>query len=194
MNPKRVALMAEPFPAELFTVSINVWAVVKADDEESATSMLKLNVPDWLVVPESEPADCTAMPLGSVPEARAQVYGDLPPLALNAPEYEVPAVASDKDAVVITRGGGGGAVTVTNADADLVESAALVAVTVAIESVVTVGARYSPAVEMVPIVSDQLTAVLGAFDTNAVNEAVPADATVAVAGVTVTTTADDTLI
>src|SRR5258706_2842967 len=47
---------------------------------------------------------------------------------------------------------------------------------------------------MVPIVADQLTAVFDVLDTGAVNETVLADSTVAVAGVTVTTTAGETVI
>src|SRR3979411_30062 len=46
---------------------------------------------------------------------------------------------------------------------------------------------------MVPIVADQFTAVFGVFDTRAVNATVPADFTVAIAGVTVTTTAAETV-
>src|SRR5258706_12909986 len=42
---------------------------------------------------------------------------------------------------------------------------------------------------MVPVVADQVTVRFDAFVTVAVNETVPADCTVAVAGVTVTTTA-----
>jgi hypothetical protein len=46
---------------------------------------------------------------------------------------------------------------------------------------------------MVPIVADQFTAVFGVFDTRALNGTVPADCTVAIAGVTVTTTAAETV-
>ncbi len=47
---------------------------------------------------------------------------------------------------------------------------------------------------MVPSVADQVTAVLVVFETEAVNATVPPDATVAVAGVTVTATAAETVI
>jgi hypothetical protein len=47
---------------------------------------------------------------------------------------------------------------------------------------------------MVPVVADQVTAVFVVFDTAAVNAKVPPDATVAVAGVTVTATATETVI
>ena len=91
-------------------------------------------------MPASDPGDCTEIPLGSVPEASDQLYGALPPVALSEFVYAVPAVAAGREPVVMTSGGGGGAVMVTKAAADLVESAALVAVTVAVESAVTVDA------------------------------------------------------
>ena len=46
---------------------------------------------------------------------------------------------------------------------------------------------------MVPGEADQVTAVFGVFDTRAMNATVPADCTVAIAGVTVTTTAAETV-
>jgi hypothetical protein len=58
-------------------------------------------------------------------------------VAVNVFEYAVPGVALDKDVVVMLTGGG---VTVTDAVADLVGSATLVAVTVAEVLAVTVGA------------------------------------------------------
>ena len=61
----------------------------------------------------------------------------MPPVAVNVFEYAVPGVALDKDVVVMLTGGG---VTVTDAVADLVGSATLVAVTVAEVLAVTVGA------------------------------------------------------
>ena len=64
----------------------------------------------------------------------------MPPVALSEFVYAVPAVAIDREPVVMTSGGGGGAVMVTKAAADLVESATLVAVIVAVESAVTVDA------------------------------------------------------
>jgi hypothetical protein len=47
---------------------------------------------------------------------------------------------------------------------------------------------------MVPLVADQVTLWFEEFVTRAVNETVPADCTVAVAGVTATTTAGETVI
>ena len=95
-----------------------------------------------MVVPEIDPDDCRAIPEGSVPENNVQLYGALPPVALNAFEYELPLVAPDKDVVVMLRVGGGpeAAVTVTAAFPDLVGSATLVAVTDAVVFVVTAGA------------------------------------------------------
>jgi hypoxanthine phosphoribosyltransferase len=58
-------------------------------------------------------------------------------VAVNRFEYAVPAVAPDTDVVVMLSGGG---VIVTDAVADLVGSAALVAVTVAVVLPLTVGA------------------------------------------------------
>lgn len=64
-------------------------------------------------------------------------------------------------------GGGGAAVTVTVAEAFFVLSAALVAVTVAVPAVA--GAVKSPDEEMVPLLADQVAAVLVAPLTVAVN-------------------------
>jgi hypothetical protein len=68
------------------------------------------------------------------------VYGVVPPVAFNVAEYAVPAVAPDKDVVATASGGVRSGVIVTKACADLVESAVLVAVTVAVVLVVTEGA------------------------------------------------------
>jgi len=64
-----------------------------------------------------------------------------------------------------------GALTVTVAEADLVLSAALVAVTVKVPALL--GAVYSPLEEMLPPVADQVTAVLLEPLTVAVNCCVP---------------------
>jgi hypothetical protein len=66
----------------------------------------------------------------------------LPPVALNAFEYELPVVAPDKDVVVMMSVGGGpeAAVIVTVDFPNLVGSATLVAVTVAFVLALTVGA------------------------------------------------------
>lgn len=88
-------------------------------------------------MPESDPADCTVIPLGSEPDESVQVKGSVPPVAVRGFEYAVPPVALDKDVVVMVIGGG---VTVTTAVADLVGSATLVAVTVTVVVTLTVGA------------------------------------------------------
>jgi hypothetical protein len=80
------------------------------------------------------------MPVGSVPDARLQVYGVVPPVAFNVAEYAVPAVAPDREVVATASGGATTGVMVTTALPDLVESAVLVAVTVAVVLVVTAGA------------------------------------------------------
>jgi hypothetical protein len=65
--------------------------------------------------------------------------------------------------------GAGGAVIVTETVADLVASAALVAVTVAVVLALTVGAVWSPVLEIVPRLAVQVTAVLVVPVTVAVN-------------------------
>ena len=66
---------------------------------------------------------------------------------------------------------GGGSVTVTDAVADFVVSATLVARTVNVPA--TAGAVYKPAVETVPPVADHVTAVFEVPVTVAVNCCVP---------------------
>jgi hypothetical protein len=56
-----------------FTVRVRDCVEVCLGEEESVTSMAKLNVPLCEVVPEIDPADCTAIPLGNEPEASDQV-------------------------------------------------------------------------------------------------------------------------
>jgi hypothetical protein len=65
--------------------------------------------------------------------------------------------------------GGGGAESVTEAEADLVASAALVAVTVIVVFVLTVGAVKSPELEIEPAEAVQVTAVFVDPVTVAVN-------------------------
>jgi hypothetical protein len=73
-------------------------------------------------------------------------------------------------------------VTVTRAVADLVGSATLVAVTETIKSVFTVDALNKPALEIDPLVADQVTAILSVLVTVAVNCWVWADSTLAAFG------------
>jgi hypothetical protein len=72
--------------------------------------------------------------------------------------------------------------TVTVACADLLESATLVAVTVAVVGLVTIGALNAPLLEMEPIVADQVIAVLEEFVTWAANCWVVAETTAADVG------------
>ncbi len=81
------------------------------------------------------------------------------------------------------------AFTVTEAVAYFVGSATLVALTVTVVFVVTVGALNKPELLTVPAVADQVTAVLLLFVTWAENCWLPPDATVAVVGETETVTA-----
>jgi hypothetical protein len=104
-------------------------------------------------------------------------------------EYAVPAVAPGREAVLMLRVGGVFAgVIVSDAWPDLVGSALLVAVTVALSLELTTGAVYRPLALMVPLDADQVTATFDVLLTVAVNCTVFDDATVAVAGVTVTLT------
>ena len=135
-----------------------------------------------------DPVEFTVIPEGSEPETSDQLYGAWPPAALKGPEYAVPATATGKDLVVMLSGVGESTVIVTDAVPDLVASATLVAITVALVLTVTVGAWYSPVLEIVPVEADQVTATFEVFVTRAVNCLVPADGTEAVAGETVTTT------
>jgi hypothetical protein len=72
--------------------------------------------------------------------------------------------------------------------ADFVEATTLVAVTITVVLVDTIGAVNRPVAEMVPAVAFQLTARLVALVTVAVNCCVPPEETVADAGATVTET------
>lgn len=107
-------------------------------------------------------------------------------MALNALEYEVPAVALESDVVVMLRTGAAAGVTVTAAVPNLVWSATLVAVTVALVLVLTVGAVYRPELETVPGDAVQVTATFDELLTSAVNCFVVPDTTVADEGETVT--------
>src|SRR5437879_7678763 len=89
--------------------------------------------------------------------------------------------------------GDGGAEIMTEEEADLVASAALVAVTVTVVLVLTAGAVKSPELEIVPAVADQVTAVLVEPVTVAVNCWVPAEATEALVGDVETETETGTL-
>src|SRR5437879_4199996 len=83
--------------------------------------------------------------------------------------------------------------TATEAAADLVASAALVAVTITVVLVLTAGAVKSPELESDPAVADQVTAVLVEPVTVAVNCWVPAETTEALTGDIETETATGAL-
>src|SRR6266480_7080783 len=83
--------------------------------------------------------------------------------------------------------------TATEAAADLVASAALVAVTITVVLVLTAGAVKSPELESDPAVADQVTAVLVEPVTVAANCWVPAEPTEALAGDIETATAPGAL-
>lgn len=119
------------------TVRVNGCVDVCFGEAESMTSTVILNWPVCEVVPETDPADWTVIPLGSEPEKSVHVKGIVPPVAVRVFEYPIPPVALGKDVVVMLIGGG---VTVTDAVADLVVSATLVAVTVTVVLALTVGA------------------------------------------------------
>jgi hypothetical protein len=54
------------------TVRVKDWDEVSLGEEESLTSMVILNEPVCEVVPESDPAGCTVIPVGSVPDESVQ--------------------------------------------------------------------------------------------------------------------------
>jgi hypothetical protein len=95
---------------------------------------------------------------------------------LSAPEGE-----GDGDGGGVDVGGGGVGVGVDNgftaimARAYFVLSAALVACTTTLVAVVTLGEVNNPLLEIVPLLDDQLTAVLMVLLTDAVNCCVPPD-------------------
>jgi hypothetical protein len=82
-----------------------------------------------------------------------------PPLAAIVKAYPLPDCALGSDAVVIARADCTG-LTLTDALDFFVESAELVAVTVSVELLETVGAVNIPLLEMLPDEADQVTAVL----------------------------------
>jgi hypothetical protein len=63
-----------------------------------------LNVPDVVGVPETTPPLEREIPGGRLPEASAQEYGAVPPVAAKVVEYPTPWVPPAIDAVVIVSG------------------------------------------------------------------------------------------
>jgi hypothetical protein len=73
---------------------------------ESVTLAVNLNVPAAVGVPEITPVLAMSdRPGGKEPEAIAQLYGGVPPLAVSIPEYGTRTLPLDRDVVVIVSGG-----------------------------------------------------------------------------------------
>ena len=71
----------------------------------SVSSTVKLEVAAAVGVPEIVPLGASERPDGSVPLARDQAYGVVPPEPASAWEYEVPAVPVGSDVVEIESAG-----------------------------------------------------------------------------------------
>jgi len=99
--------------------------------------------------------------------------------------WEVAAVALAVCACAAT---GCAALITIDALSDFVRSATLVAVIVTTVSRVTFGPRYRPLAEIVPADAAQVTPTFGVFLINAVNWTVSEDVSMAVSGVSLTTT------
>jgi hypothetical protein len=67
----------------------------------SVTRIVKLNEPLAVGIPFNVPLDERFRPAGRDPEANDHVYGDVPPLAVNVWEYDVPAVPAGSGEVVV---------------------------------------------------------------------------------------------
>ncbi len=134
---------------------------------ESSTRAVNVNAPVWVVDPEIFPAELSVIPVGKAPLVIFQLYGGVPPVAARVWEYLALVRVFGRLAVVITSAGIGARFTV--ALPDLVLSALLVAVTVAVVAVVTQGAVYSPVLVIEPLVTFQVTPVFVVFLTVAVN-------------------------
>ncbi len=123
----------------------------------SISPATKEKVPATVGTPLSSPVELLSCnPDGSDPETTLHWYGVWPPVADKLSLNEVPTVAEFKAVVVIFGEDTEGA-TFTIADACLLLSAALVAVTVS--CVAEAGATSMPLVEMLPAVVDQMTPV-----------------------------------
>jgi hypothetical protein len=98
---------------------------------------VKLDVPVGPVgVPVMCPDESILNPLARLPVLTVSVTAPAPPEVATVWLYAVPCVAAGREVVVTVRGG----VTVMAIDADFVESAADVAVTVAVPALPEVGA------------------------------------------------------
>ena len=89
------------------TVSENGLDVICAGVSLSATCIVKLAVTGVVGVPLITPAADNVRPAGNVPDVALQVYGVMPPLAVNVCEYAVPEVAAARGDVVVIESGAG---------------------------------------------------------------------------------------
>ncbi len=83
-------------------------ALVAACEAASVARTVKLNVPDWLGVPESAPLVASVTPGGSAPEETLNLYGVVPPEALTIAEYALPTVPEPTLDVMMVSGAGAG--------------------------------------------------------------------------------------
>lgn len=127
-----------------------------------------------------------ARPCGKAPEWIVHWYGPDPPLAERVALYGTSSVPTGNPLIVIASFDRG--TIVTSENAKLSNWAALVAVIITFVGDATVGATNKPALEIIPALADQLTAVLLVEVSVAVNCCFPPDTTVKVAGVTLTRT------
>jgi hypothetical protein len=75
-----------------------------AGELESVTFTVKLlDCADAVTVPLIVPLEARVKPAGKLPELTTQLYGVFPPVALNALEYELPAVLEGSNVVVINK-------------------------------------------------------------------------------------------
>jgi hypothetical protein len=84
-----------------FTVMLS--ACVAVAELASVTSATKLHVPAVVGVPDIVPLVLSVRPGGKLPDC-VQEYGVVPPVAVNAAVYVVPAVPVGSDVVVIVSG------------------------------------------------------------------------------------------
>jgi hypothetical protein len=71
----------------------------------SVTRIVKLNEPAAVGVPLNVPPDERLSPSGKKPEANDHVYGDVPPVAVNAWEYDAPTAPDGSGEFVVIDGG-----------------------------------------------------------------------------------------
>ena len=72
-----------------------------AGELESFTSAVKLYCPEAVGVPLMFPLEASAKPGGKLPELTVQLYGIVPPDAINALEYPTPIAPAGRELLVI---------------------------------------------------------------------------------------------